>query len=135
MLLILLCFFYRSSHRSCSVRKGFLKDFAKFAGKYLCQSLLFNKVAYLITKPLQSRHSKVDTSLKWILFPCHARLFLPEFTSVKPTKKYFDQRIENSLFSCFYVFFSSKHLFTTHSCSLIIKLTFFDTQVTPFLDH
>ena len=38
---------YRSSHRRCSVRKGVLRTFAKFAGKHLCQSLFFNKVAGL----------------------------------------------------------------------------------------
>ena len=27
----------------CSVRKGVLRNFAKFTGKYLCQSLFFNK--------------------------------------------------------------------------------------------
>ena len=37
--------FCRSSHRRCSVRKGVLINFAKFAGKHLCQSLFFNKVA------------------------------------------------------------------------------------------
>ena len=37
----------RSSHRRCSVRKGVLKNFAKFTGKHLCQSLFFNKVADL----------------------------------------------------------------------------------------
>ena len=35
----------RSSHRRCSVRKGVLRNFAKFTGKHLCQSLFFNKVA------------------------------------------------------------------------------------------
>ena len=35
---------YRSSHRRCSVRKGFLRNCAKVTGKYLCQSLYFNKV-------------------------------------------------------------------------------------------
>ena len=39
----------RSSHRGCSVRKGVLKNFAKFSGKHLCQSLFFNKVAGLRT--------------------------------------------------------------------------------------
>ena len=33
----------RSSHRNYSVRKGFLKHFAKFTGKHLCQSLFFDK--------------------------------------------------------------------------------------------
>ena len=35
----------RSSHRRCVVRKGVLRNFAKFTGKHLCQSLFFNIVA------------------------------------------------------------------------------------------
>ena len=34
----------RSSHRRCSVRKGVLRNFAKFTVKHLCQSLFFNFV-------------------------------------------------------------------------------------------
>ena len=41
----------RSSHR-CSVRKGVLRNFAKFTGKRLCQSLFFHKVAGLRTATL-----------------------------------------------------------------------------------
>ena len=37
----------RSSHKVCSLRKGVLKNFTKFTGKHLCQSLFFNKVAGL----------------------------------------------------------------------------------------
>ena len=37
----------RSSHRRCSLKKGFLRNFAKFTGKHLCQRLFFNKVAGL----------------------------------------------------------------------------------------
>ena len=37
----------RSSHWRCSVRKGVLRNFAKFTGKHLCQSLFFNKVSGL----------------------------------------------------------------------------------------
>ena len=37
----------RSSHRSCSVKKGVLKNFAKFTGKHLCQCIFFIKVAGL----------------------------------------------------------------------------------------
>ena len=36
---------YRSSRQRGSVKKGVLRDFAKFTGKHLCQSLFFNKVA------------------------------------------------------------------------------------------
>ena len=37
----------RSSHRRCSLRNGVLRNFEKFTGKHLCQSLFFNKVAGL----------------------------------------------------------------------------------------
>ena len=51
----------RSSHRSCSVRKSVLRNFAKFTGKYLCQVLFYNKVACpepatLSKKRLQHRY-------------------------------------------------------------------------------
>ena len=36
---------FRSIHQRCSVKKGILRNFAKFTGKHLCQSLFFNKVA------------------------------------------------------------------------------------------
>ena len=39
-----------SSHRRCSVRKAFLRNFAKFTGKLLCQSLFFNKVSGLLKR-------------------------------------------------------------------------------------
>ena len=37
----------RSSHQRCSTKIGVLRNFAKFAGKHLCQSHFFNKVAGL----------------------------------------------------------------------------------------
>ena len=37
----------RSSHRRCSIEIGVLRNFTKFTGKHLCQSLSFNKVADL----------------------------------------------------------------------------------------
>ena len=37
----------RSSHQTCSVKRSFLRNFVKFTGKHLCQSLFFNKVAGL----------------------------------------------------------------------------------------
>ena len=36
---------YRCSHQRCSVKKRVLRNFSKFTGKHLCQSLFFNKVA------------------------------------------------------------------------------------------
>ena len=43
---------HRSSQRRCFVKKGVLRNFAKFTGKHLCQSLFFNKVAGLIPATL-----------------------------------------------------------------------------------
>ena len=37
----------RSSQQRCSIKKGVLKNFAKFIGKHLCQSVFFNEVAGL----------------------------------------------------------------------------------------
>ena len=34
----------RSSHQRCSIKKGVLRNFAKFTGKYLCQSLFLRKL-------------------------------------------------------------------------------------------
>ena len=38
---------YRSSHRRCFLRKHILRNFAKFTGEHLCQSLFLNKAAGL----------------------------------------------------------------------------------------
>ena len=38
---------YRGSHRRCFMKKSVLRNFTKFTGKHLCQSLFFNKVADL----------------------------------------------------------------------------------------
>ena len=41
---------YRSSHQTCSINKGALKNFAKFRGKHLHESLVFNQSATLFKK-------------------------------------------------------------------------------------
>ena len=46
---------------SCSITKGVLKNFAKFPGKNLCQSIFFNKVAGLRPGIYSKRDS--DTSI------------------------------------------------------------------------
>ena len=38
---------YRRSHPDVFCKKGILRNFTKFTGKHLCQSLFFNKVAGL----------------------------------------------------------------------------------------
>ena len=47
----------RSSHRRCSIKKAVLKNFTKFTGKHLRQSLFFNKVAALRPATLLKRKS------------------------------------------------------------------------------
>ena len=47
----------RNSHRSCSVTKGVLRNFAKFKGKHLCQSL---RPATLLKKRLWHRSFPVN---------------------------------------------------------------------------
>ena len=42
-----ICKTTRSSHRSCAIKNGVLKNFTKFTRKHLCQSLFFNEFARL----------------------------------------------------------------------------------------
>ena len=56
----------RSSHRKCSVKKGFLRNSAKFTRKHLWQSLFFNKVADLRAATLLKKESDTGVFL-WIL--------------------------------------------------------------------
>ena len=44
---------FRISHQRCSVRKSVLRNFTKFTGKHLCQSLFFNKVTGLACNFIQ----------------------------------------------------------------------------------
>ena len=43
----------RSSHQRCSLRKSVLRNFVKFTGQCLCQSLFFNKVVGLSPATLE----------------------------------------------------------------------------------
>ena len=38
---------WKRSHQRCSLKKCVLKNFVKFTGKHLCQSIFFNKIAGL----------------------------------------------------------------------------------------
>ena len=54
----------------CSVKKGVLRNFAKFTGKYLCQNLLFNKAAGLSPANLLKKR------LRYRCFPVKFAKFL-----------------------------------------------------------
>ena len=56
----------RNSHRRCSVKKDVLRNFAKFTGKYLCQSLFLNKVAGLRPVTLLKKRLWQRCFLVWI---------------------------------------------------------------------
>ena len=45
----------RSRHQRSSVRKGILRNFAKFTGKYQYQSFFFNKVAGLANNFIKTK--------------------------------------------------------------------------------
>ena len=57
----------RSFHQRCSMKKGVLRNFTKFAEKHLCLSLLFNKFAgpaTLLKKDLRPRTCKMACKIK-----------------------------------------------------------------------
>ena len=58
----------RSSHRKCSVRKGVLRNFAKFTEKHLCPGLFFNKVVgFSLSKNTFSQNTSGWLLLYWNL--------------------------------------------------------------------
>ena len=75
----------RSSHRRYSVRKGVLRNFTKFTGKHLCQSLFFNKVAacrFITKNTFFTEYTRPTTSatLKVSFYLC--------FRALSPTTYY-----------------------------------------------
>ena len=76
----------RSSHRRCPTGKGVLRNFAKFTGKDLCQSLFFNKAtdlrpATLLKKKLCRRCFPVNFAkfLRTLFLENTSRRLLLEF--------------------------------------------------------
>ena len=76
---------HRNSCPEVFYKKGVLRNFAKFTGKHLCQSLFFNKTAglrsffieylwWLILKTIATLFSVGKTSRNRV--PCFSRLFL-----------------------------------------------------------
>ena len=60
---------FRSSCTEVFFKNGVLKNFAKFAGKHFCQSLLFNKIAgYRPSTLLKKRLCHMCFSVKFLKF-------------------------------------------------------------------
>ena len=61
---------YKSSQQRCFIRKGVLRNFTKFMGKHLCQSLFFNKVAGLRHASLiKKRLWRICFAVNFVKFP------------------------------------------------------------------
>ena len=58
------------------MKKGVLRNFTKFTGKYLCQSLFFNKVAGLRPATLLKRESRTGISCEFC--ECSKNTFFTE---------------------------------------------------------
>ena len=56
---------HRSSHQRCSIRKGVLKNFTKFTGKHLCQSLFLIKLKALGLQLYLKRDSGTGVSCEF----------------------------------------------------------------------
>ena len=92
---------FRSSYQKCSIKKGVLRNFAKFTGKYLCQSLFFNKIAglgpaTLLKKRLWHRCFAVKFAkflrtpfvtehLRWLLLTAANFLSVPRICTIQNT--------------------------------------------------
>ena len=93
---------YRSSHRRSSVRKGVLRNFAKFIRKHLRQSLYFNKVTGLVFRKkgaLRNVSNFTENHLR-------QSLFLIKFL--------FQIKTLALVFSCKFCEFSKNTFFTEH---------------------
>ena len=57
------------SHQRCSVKKGVLRNFAKFTGKHLCQSLWICEFCDISTNTFSYRTPLVAASVFWLDTP------------------------------------------------------------------
>ena len=80
-ILIVICFMtvsvttFRSSHRRCSVRNCVLRNFVKFTGKRLCQSLSFNKLQASLRLAILLKKDSGTGIFQWILRNFKQHLF------------------------------------------------------------
>ena len=65
-LLIVIWIIFRSSRWEVFYEKGVLNIFAKFTGKHLCKSLIFNRLATLFNKRLLRAPIFIE-DLRWLL--------------------------------------------------------------------
>ena len=85
----------RSSYQRYSLKKGILRNFTKFTGKHLCQSLFFNKVA------------KKGTL---------AQLFSSEFCEISKNTFFREHLWTTTSFKILYLFFYDSAYLKLHIC-------------------
>ena len=89
------CMNIRSSHRRCSLEKGVLRNFAKFTGKRLCQSLFLIK----LQAPLSYRNQSTDLWNKSTFFTEQLWTTTSGISKISKCSAWFDQPIKR-FFKC-----------------------------------
>ena len=88
----------RSNHKRCLVRKGVLRNFAKFTAKHLCQSLFFNKVAgHLRTTASDNQSVGVLVILLVYSIPCSKFGFYPNHNQKQLSRGAFRKRCSKNM--------------------------------------
>ena len=110
------------------MKKGLPKNFAKFTGKHLCQSLFFNKVAIL----------SLATTLKkrpWHrCFPVNFVKYLKHLFSQNTSSGCFENT-KNHLKFAFYFMFTFSFKFSQTSLKLIKHENKFNRKVFPYREN
>ena len=99
----------QNSHRRYSVKKGVLRNFAKFTGKQLCQSIFFNKISLLKKRPWHG----------W--FPVNFAKFLRTPFSQNTFGRLFVLTVRSYIHLCFQIYFISEIFLTQNRCHWIIQ--------------
>ena len=129
---------YRSSRLEVFCRKGGLRNFEKFTGKHLCQSLRFNKVAGPRTVTLLKRRFQyecfpvnfskflktrsITEHLRWLLLktPVNQLIFREELVDLQ---LYYSRTFSQKLFKhmCFRHFKAGKYYYGRTSANENVK--------------
>ena len=82
--------------KRCSIRKGVLRNFTKFTGKHLCESLFFNEVAGLKNTFLQNTSGWTTASILYYIPAELYESFEPELDTEQSIVMRLENLLENS---------------------------------------
>ena len=127
------CFSYKISFQRCSVRKGVLRNFPKFTGKYLCQSLFFtcahrcfpvmNYVKLLRTRFLQNTSGYLLLFLIFIV-NCLANLLTLKVAALMQIFENFTSQLVHHIKAHFAMFELARSSYFTFKFMHVNKRTF-----------